>query len=380
MKKITFLLIITLALSFSVHAQFPEDFQGSATIPAGWSNFIGANGLGSIESWTISAGDNNIALVNWDEGVPVGEIAENWLVTPQITVDAAHSFMTFDLTDFNEGFYGSLITIRVSTKSQTTHADFATVGTVTEADITNTLSLQGFLLNLATDYLNQSIYVAFVMENNNGDAWALDNVNVVPNATAPNPVIAPNPTDGATISLAFDTDYNSDSVIDANDAAYTFTWEDALTGDAPSGYTFYLGASSPPTDPFDVSNKDFTLFGLSYSTTYYWQVVAYNVGGEAAGSSIWSFTTEADPNLSTEEQAFTKLKIYPNPTKDFIKIESNVTIDKISIINQLGQRVLELNKDRILNNRIDLSALSTGFYHLTVTSENKSRTIKIIKE
>ena len=379
MKKITLLIIIVFAFTFKAYAQFPENFQGSTTIPAGWSSFVGANGLGTVENWQIeSSGADNYALVIW-EAVTVGQIAEDWLVTPQITVDANNSFMTFDLTDLNEVEYFSQVSIRISTNSQTTHADFTTVGTITEADITG--GFQGFILDLATDYLNQSVYVAFVMENNDGDGWALDNVDVVPDANAPNPVTTPNPTDGAiNVPLAVDTDHNGDLVIDANDAAYTFTWEDAITGDAPNGYTLNIGTTNPPTTAINVSSSGILLYGLAYSTTYYWEVVAYNVGGNAFGSSIWSFTTEADPNLSIKENYISELKIYPNPTKDVIKIDTPITIDNVSIINQLGQRVLEVNKAQIFKNKINLSTLSKGVYYMTITSDNKSKTIKVVKE
>ncbi len=38
---------------------------------------------------------------------------------------------------------------------------------------------------------------------------------------------------------------------------------------------------------------------LSYATTYYWQIIAYNVNGDATGCSVWSFTTQDDPTVST---------------------------------------------------------------------------------
>ncbi len=381
MKKITLLILIVTSFTFKGFAQFPENFQSSATIPTGWSSYLGANGLGTTENWKISTGADNYAYVLW-EAVTSGQNAEDWLVTPQFTVDASKSILTFDVGDFNPDDYGSKITIRVSTSSQTTHADFTTIKTILETDIFSAGEFQQVSVNLATSYLNQAVYVAFVMENNDGDGWGIDNVNVVPFVAAPNPVITPNPINAApSVALVVDTDYNGDLVIDSNDAAYEFTWEDAITGEAPSGYIFNFGLSSPPNDlSFNAPSSGFTLYGLSYSTTYYWQIIAYNAGGNAIGSSIWSFTTGADPSLSINEPNKGLFSVYPNPVKDQVHIKTTADIEAVSVSNQLGQRVMDIKKTSIINNTVDLSSLAKGMYFMNVKVDNKSQAIKIIKE
>ncbi|NCA86696.1 MAG: T9SS type A sorting domain-containing protein [Clostridia bacterium] len=78
----------------------------------------------------------------------------------------------------------------------------------------------------------------------------------------------------------------------------------ASGGGLPTGYTLYFGTNNPPTNIVngtDVGNViTYTPASpLAYSTTYYWQVVAYNVQGSATGCSVWSFTTMADPSITT---------------------------------------------------------------------------------
>lgn len=80
----------------------------------------------------------------------------------------------------------------------------------------------------------------------------------------------------------------------------TLNW--ASGGGAPTGYKLYFGTDNPPTtivNGTDLGNvTTYTPAApLSYSTTYYWQVVAYNTNGDASGCSVWSFTTMADPTI-----------------------------------------------------------------------------------
>ena len=87
---------------------------------------------------------------------------------------------------------------------------------------------------------------------------------------------------------------------DTEDSVYvgtTLNW--ANGGGAPSGYRVYFDTFTPPTS--EVYNGPLTSYDppgdLAYSTTYYWQVIAYNVNGDATGCSIWSFTTQDDPTI-----------------------------------------------------------------------------------
>ena len=89
-----------------------------------------------------------------------------------------------------------------------------------------------------------------------------------------------------------------------------------------------------------------------------------------------SYTT----SLSTENNILDIARVYPNPFKDHIKIDTNAIIDVISINNQLGQRVIHINSRDIINNEIDLKALPQGLYFMTVKAEEKITTIKIIKK
>lgn len=84
--------------------------------------------------------------------------------------------------------------------------------------------------------------------------------------------------------------------------------------------------------------------------------------------------------LSTNDNSLEIFKAYPNPVKDVFKIGTKNTIDFATIINQLGQKVMSIDSSNIIDNSIDLSTLNSGLYFLTLKSEEKSATLKIIKQ
>lgn len=76
------------------------------------------------------------------------------------------------------------------------------------------------------------------------------------------------------------------------------------------------------------------------------------------------------------------IKIYPNPTKDFLNIELDILNNnstKLQILNSLGQIVSE-EKIKDPKSKINLSQLSSGVYTLKIFTENDYKTFKIIKK
>ena len=50
------------------------------------------------------------------------------------------------------------------------------------------------------------------------------------------------------------------------------------------------------------------------------------------------------------------------------------------MFNQLGQLVIKSNSKLMDGGRLDLSSLNPGMYLMQIRSDNKSKTVKIIKE
>lgn len=84
--------------------------------------------------------------------------------------------------------------------------------------------------------------------------------------------------------------------------------------------------------------------------------------------------------LSLEEyQENPILSIYPNPTKDKIKISSNKSIDKVLVYNLFG-KLLYKSSGKLNSITVDLGNFSKGIYLVKVFSDGFSETKKIVKE
>lgn len=100
-----------------------------------------------------------------------GGLAQDGLVTASFVPQSGD--LTFYMRQSYAYGYGTIYTVRVSTNTQTTHDDFTTIQTYQEADFT--AAYHQFNVDLDA-YSGQAIYVAFVMEQDDGDNWYLDDI------------------------------------------------------------------------------------------------------------------------------------------------------------------------------------------------------------
>ncbi len=97
-----------------------------------------------------------------------------------------------------------------------------------------------------------------------------------------------------------------------------------------------------------------------------------------ASSTAFSYSFRNVLILSTPENSLNDLKIYPNPahSKLIIQFATN-NFDSISITDVNGRTVL--TKKTMVSNEIDISALKSGMYFITITSSGGNITKKFIK-
>lgn len=84
-------------------------------------------------------------------------------------------------------------------------------------------------------------------------------------------------------------------------------------------------------------------------------------------------------SLGTTEMELKNVILYPNPVKDVLNISFDGTITSVGVYNMLGQQVMAKMFDTN-EATIDLSGLSSGSYFVKVQSNDRSKTMKIIKE
>lgn len=115
--------------------------------------------------------------------------------------------------------------------------------------------------------------------------------------------------------------------------------------------------------------------------------ISNNLGGvgiwalnyDGTRPELWNLIdTKFNGTASVEDNLLAdNLKVYPNPTNQFISFSNNIELSKIGIYNVVGQKVLELNPTQ---NTFDLSGLSNGMYIIKVEDRKGNQgAIKIIK-
>ncbi|MFY0605456.1 MAG: T9SS type A sorting domain-containing protein [Cyclobacteriaceae bacterium] len=119
-------------------------------------------------------------------------------------------------------------------------------------------------------------------------------------------------------------------------------------------------------------NDGFTLFGIPpfLDMTYDFEVLAAD--GTISQSKVISLKVNYTP-LSAKHQV-SGISIYPNPSQDFLWIDSKAKIERVEIINEEGKILFLSNTG---TKRVELSSLASGIYFLKV---NQSRPIKFIKQ
>ena len=104
--------------------------------------------------------------------------------------------------------------------------------------------------------------------------------------------------------------------------------------------------------------------------------VSYSTTNWTERDTHHTFSEDCYSTLNSTNYTFTDFKIYPNPTKNKITIQSNGQIDKSEIITVLGKSVMKNHKKE----EIDISNLPKGVYFIKVYSENGVGIRKFIKE
>ncbi|WMW77816.1 gliding motility-associated C-terminal domain-containing protein [Flavobacterium sp. 20NA77.7] len=270
MKKL--LSILFLVISCFSFGQLTQNFESGTFPPTGWTSFdngVGTASWGTTTSAALTYGATGTsAFLNKVTGTSA-TTAEEYLVTSQVTVPANGQLRFYTRTGL-AGNDGSTFSVRVSTTTQTGTTAFTTIPTATWDE--NTLNAvynvyEEKVISL-TAFAGQSIYIAFVRTNENGDRWLIDNVNVVQSCNAPTAPTAPIATVGTTFA--------------------------SLGWTGPAGATQWqievvpLASNFTGVPNYTANSNPFVVTGLTQGTAYKFQVRAICPSGFP---SDWSATS-----------------------------------------------------------------------------------------
>lgn len=102
--------------------------------------------------------------------------------------------------------------------------------------------------------------------------------------------------------------------------------------------------------------------------------------GTSAGGNSRGLYFDAKTNLlSVFDNSLERVNIFPNPALNEINFQSSFTIERIVILNNLGQIVVDFEPN-INSFTYDISSLNAGMYYVKVTGNNFTKTEKIIKK
>lgn len=86
-------------------------------------------------------------------------------------------------------------------------------------------------------------------------------------------------------------------------------------------------------------------------------------------------------NLGTDDLALEKISVYPNPTDNLLNILSpGAGIDGVVIYDLRGRKVEEISLNGERSYAVDMSALGSAMYFITISTENGSITKRVIKQ
>ena len=154
----------------------------------------------------------------------------------------------------------------------------------------------------------------------------------------------------------------------------TVAW-DAVEG--AKGYDVYVNTEKEQNFHMGYTNGTAYVIGTDQETTFEFYVVAFNDETESDPSEVYTVVVEDD----AIEELNASFNVYPNPVNDKLYIETEATIEAVTIYTVTGVMVGQqttVNRQQTLS--IDVTNLNSGAYIMKVVTENGEVVQRFIKK
>ncbi|XMO85102.1 T9SS type A sorting domain-containing protein [Algibacter sp. AS12] len=152
-----------------------------------------------------------------------------------------------------------------------------------------------------------------------------------------------------------------------------------LEGGGIQNYTIYDDCLGTNEIDCGGSGENY-ISALQSGALYYISINKIPLACKGKGDCDLNFTLAIYQNvLSQNEFIVDAFNYYPNPVKDELNLKAKHPIAKIEIFNTLGNIVWIISNVNALKTNINVSNLPSGVYFINVYSNQKIKTIKIVK-
>jgi heat shock protein HslJ len=137
-----------------------------------------------------------------------------------------------------------------------------------------------------------------------------------------------------------------------------------------------IGLSSTLIDCFDkpeIMYCEYIYFSKFFNFGYdYYNPFSYNITPEGNALKLTVTNNKGDQAiyystiLAVDNTVNNDFKVYPNPAKDILNIETSIKIDKINVYDASGKMVKTLQN---IGKTMDVSRLKNGVYHLEIFTD-----------
>ncbi|HPE98808.1 MAG TPA: choice-of-anchor J domain-containing protein, partial [Chitinophagales bacterium] len=271
-KAITLtMMAVLLTVGFSFAQNLSEGFEGTDFPPAGWK-VINGGGPTTWVRYTLTPNTGTACAA-----IQYSSVAHNdWLITPKLRPESGNTNLAFWAKNSGTYFIDEFNVMLSTTGNDESDFTIVLASNIGPGDV-----YTEYTYDLSA-YVGQDVYVAIQAISTDQFRLFVDDFT--------GPALAP---PDAPLAAVIGLPLNGGVGIPISTS---LSWDRNPAGDAPDGYRVYFGTDNPPTNienGVDVGNVlSYTPAAvLEYATEYFWQIVPYNVTGEATGIATWSFTT-----------------------------------------------------------------------------------------